>query len=351
MEKAGLLGTLFRRQMKHCAVTEDETVALVTDVESPREFVGASFAAAQDIGAEVFEVQVPEYGRHSVGPAVSAGQGGTLRLPRGPVEACKAADMVFDFTLEGFIHVPERSEIRDAGARILRVGGRQPWVLRRLMPWTEEEAAAAKERVQRHRDLLASTDEMRITSEYGTDVTMEVQPDTAFDSYGFVDEPGKWDVWGQQMVSNYPTNVNGTVVIAAGDYNVVPFNDYYGAAVECVVEDSFIVEINGEGGDAELMRGHMGSYDDPDVYATSHFGWGLNKNGDFYNMAIEDRKPDEAGVSASEGRVWEGNMLWSTGPNTHQERYTPCHYDIALKNCSVYLDGEPVVEAGEVVRE
>lgn len=349
MEEAGLLAPLFRRQMEHCEVTADETVALVTDVQSKREFVGASFAAATDLGAEVFEVKVPEYGRNSVGADVSAGQGGTLRLPGGPVEACKSADMVFDFTLEGFIHVPERTEIRDAGTRILRVGARPPFVLRRLMPWEAAEAKAVKERVQAAAERLAATDEMRITSEYGTDVTMEVESDTAFDSYGFVDEPGKWDVWGQNMVSNYPTNVNGTVVIAPGDYNVVPFHDYYDAAVECVVEDGFITEINGESGDAELMRGHMESYNDRDVFATSHFGWGLNPNGEFYNMAIHDRKPDETGVSASEGRVWEGNMLWSTGPNTHQERYTDCHYDIAQKGCTVQLDGETVVEDGQLV--
>ncbi|AUV84203.1 hypothetical protein C2R22_21800 (plasmid) [Salinigranum rubrum] len=335
--------------MEHCNVTEDETVALVTDVKSKREFVGASFAAAHDIGADAFEVKVPEYGRNSVGAEVSAGQGGTLRLPGGPVEACKAADLVFDFTLEGFIHVPERTAIRNAGTRILRVGAREPFVLRRLMPWTSEEAAEVKARVTAASERLAAADEMRITSSHGTDLTMEVEPDTAFASYGFVDEPGKWDVWGQNMVSNYPTNVNGTIVIGPGDYNVVPFADYYDAPVECVVEDSYIVEINGEGGDAELMRGHMGSYDDRDVFATSHFGWGLNKNGRFYNMAIHDRKPDETGVSASEGRVWSGNMLWSTGPNTHQERYTPCHYDIAQKGCTVTLDGETVVEDGDLV--
>ncbi|MFB6222958.1 MAG: hypothetical protein ABEH86_04705 [Haloarcula sp.] len=62
------------------------------------------------------------------------------------------------------------------------------------------------------------------------------------------------------------------------------------------------------------MRGHMESYDDEDVFATSHFGWGLNPNGEFYNMALHDRKPDETGVSASGGRVWSGNMLWSTRP-------------------------------------
>jgi 2,5-dihydroxypyridine 5,6-dioxygenase len=349
MEKAGLLVPLFRRQMEHCQVSSDETVALVTDAKSPREFIGACFAAAEDLDADVFEVQVPEYGRNSVGPEISEGQGGTLRLPEGPVAACKHADMVFDFTLEGFIHVPERGEIREAGTRILRVGAREPHYLRRLMPWEPEEAQRVKERVQRHRDLLAEADEMRVTSEYGTDVTMEVEPSTAFDSYGFVDEPGKWDVWGQNMVSNYPSNVEGTIVIAPSDYNVVPFADYVDSAIECVVEDNYIVEINGEGGDAELMRGHLESYDDPDVWATSHFGWGLNPNGTFYNMALHDRKPDESGVSASEGRVWEGNMLWSTGPNVHDDRYAPCHYDIAQKNCSVYLDGEPVVEEGEVV--
>ena len=151
------------------------------------------------------------------------------------------------------------------------------------------------------------------------------------------------------MVSNYPSNVEGKIVIAPSDYNVVFVADYSNSAVECVVKDNYIIDIQGDGGDAELMRGHINSYDDPDVFATSHFGWGLNSNETFYNMALYDRKPDVKGVSASEGRVWEGHMLWSIGPNTHVDRYAPCHYSIAQKNCSVYLGGEAVVEQGEVV--
>ncbi|MFB6222959.1 MAG: hypothetical protein ABEH86_04710 [Haloarcula sp.] len=105
-------------------------------------------------------------------------------------------------------------EIRDAGTRILRVGAREPFYLRKLMPWTEKEAQEVKDKVQKHSELLANTDKMRITSEYGTDITISVSSETAFDSYGFVDEPGKWDVWEQNMVSNYPTDVEGTIVIS-----------------------------------------------------------------------------------------------------------------------------------------
>ena len=114
-ESTGLLVPMFRRQMENCRVQDDESVALVTDVKSPREYVGACFAAAEHLGADPFEVQIPEYGRNEVGAELTGGQGGTLRLPGGPVEACKAADVVFDFTLEGFIHVPERGEIRIEG--------------------------------------------------------------------------------------------------------------------------------------------------------------------------------------------------------------------------------------------
>ncbi len=46
-----------------------------------------------------------------------------------------------------------------------------------------------------------------------------------------------------------------------------------------------------------------------------------------------------------------GNVLFSTGPNTEVggTNDTPCHLDIPMRNCSLYLDDQPIVVAGKIV--
>lgn len=349
MKRTGLLVPLFEREMELCHVTADETVALVTDVLTPEEYVGAGYAAALRLGAEVFEVQVPEYGRHAVGYEQAEKAGGTLHLPEAVTSALERVDFVVDMTLEGFIHVPARKRLRNAGTRTIRVGAQAPHMLRRVMAWTDEEANRYKEKALDAASRLAEAELMEITSPHGTDLSMRIAHDTLFPSYGYVDEPGKWDTWGQNMVHNYPTEVNGTVVMVPGDFCVVPFQRFYASRVECVIEDGYITKILGDGLDARLMREHMASFEDPDVYAASHFGWAFNEKAKLHNKAIHDRNPDVVGVSADEGRFWSGNVLWSTGPNWYLDRFTPCHYDITIGDCTVSLDGEVVVRDGEVV--
>ncbi|MBE7198182.1 MAG: leucyl aminopeptidase, partial [Parafilimonas terrae] len=46
-----------------------------------------------------------------------------------------------------------------------------------------------------------------------------------------------------------------------------------------------------------------------------------------------------------------GNVMFSTGPNNELggPNDTPCHVDIPMRNCSLFLDDEPVVIDGDIV--
>ena len=52
-----------------------------------------------------------------------------------------------------------------------------------------------------------------------------------------------------------------------------------------------------------------------------------------------------------ESRAFYGNTLFSTGPNQELggTNDTECHIDIPMRNCTMYLDDEPVVVDGEFV--
>jgi 2,5-dihydroxypyridine 5,6-dioxygenase len=54
-----------------------------------------------------------------------------------------------------------------------------------------------------------------------------------------------------------------------------------------------------------------------------------------------------------DSRAFAGNFLFSTGPNGEGggSNHTPCHVDIPMADCSVFLDGVAVTRDGKLVEE
>ncbi len=67
---------------------------------------------------------------------------------------------------------------------------------------------------------------------------------------------------------------------------------------------------------------------------------------------------DARGVGMEERTFW-GSVMFSTGPNTELQgrdgvwgaNETPCHMDIPMCNCTLELDGTPVVVNGALVED
>ena len=91
----------------------------------------------------------------------------------------------------------------------------------------------------------------------------------------------------------------------------------------------------------------MTSFEDPEAYAISHLGWGLQSKAQWTALGMYDK---DASIGM-DGRSFYGNFLFSTGPNTEAggKRNTPCHIDIPMRNCSVSLDGKAMTRKGEVI--
>jgi 2,5-dihydroxypyridine 5,6-dioxygenase len=58
---------------------------------------------------------------------------------------------------------------------------------------------------------------------------------------------------------------------------------------------------------------------------------------------------DKADPNGTELRAFAGNFLWSTGANEVAGRFCRGHFDLPMRNCTVALDGEPVVVDGRLV--
>jgi 2,5-dihydroxypyridine 5,6-dioxygenase len=106
-----------------------------------------------------------------------------------------------------------------------------------------------------------------------------------------------------------------------------------------------VTEIAGDGVDAGLMQTYYEAWKDPNAYAVSHVGWGMNPGARWDAMAMYDKGQ----INGTELRAFAGNFLFSTGGNEFADRYTACHFDIPMRNCTVTLDNTVVVDEGRLM--
>src|SRR5215212_7984643 len=78
-----------------------------------------------------------------------------------------------------------------------------------------------------------------------------------------------------------------------------------------------------------------------------HVGWGMNPIARWDAMTMYDRTQ----INGTELRAFAGNFLYSTGANETAGRFTACHFDFPMRNCTIDLDGKRVVERGQLCEE
>ena len=333
------LAQLYRREFELCQVKKGETVAIVSDLATRREYIQAAFAAAEDLGADIYELCVnslPSWTKVGVP---------TIGRSKGTLEAVSAADMVVIF------HVPLFTkwlkQVMDGGTRVLMIID-APDDLEQLMS-----PPGLKEACKHAESLYKRTKTVRVTSDVGTDLRYECGEYPVMTQWGYADERGHFDHWGAGHIHTFPNegSARGTVVFQPGDIVILPYCRYVTDPVHLQIREGHIVGIEG-GIDAKLMREWLedgkSRADDRDPYAVSHLGWGLNPQALWYAIALHGDVPERHRAAA---RTFPGNFLFSTGPNTQGggKRDTRGHYDVPMRDCTVELDGRKIIEHGRIV--
>ncbi|MGE0800331.1 MAG: hypothetical protein AB7G13_27450 [Lautropia sp.] len=332
---------LFRKEFELCNVKSGETVVLLTDGSTRRDYVNAGMYAATDLGAHVYEIGIsnaPDWLRIGV-DAVGAA--------KGMIEALEACDLICVFHPPNFAGWQKR--VRAAGTRVLSIAD-APDVLARLLS-----PPGLKEAVLHAAARWGSAREIRLLSDAGTDLRWRRGEFNVKAQYGFADAPGRFDAWGAGHITNFPDegSANGTVVIQPGDMWILPYVRAIEGPVTLEVRDGFIREVTG-GFDAKAFTNWLDfnkrSPDDLDPYAVSHLGVGLHPNGHWDQVLRHPNSYEHLHIMA---RVFSGNFLFSTGPNTDMggKRDTKGHIDLPMCDCTVLLDGEPIMERGRFVDE
>lgn len=327
---------LFREELLLCGVKTGERVGVLSEDLIRRDYALAFVAAAEDLGADAIHVNIAKRAGSFFGP------GNSLRGRQAAIDTLKATDLVVD--LLGLLWSAEQEEITATGTRMLLVL-EPPSVLARL-----RSSRDARARVETAVAVLSAARELRVTSPGGTDVTYRIGTMRTIGQYGYTDEPGRWDAWSGSFVwtGGEEDGVDGQVVIDAGDLLLDPVMRYVSQPIVLEIRRGTIVSIEGGGAEGAILRNFIASFNDPRAYAISHIGWGMDANADWNFLAFS---PEAAHSVGADGRCHYGNVLFSLGPNTELggSNDTLCHLDIPLRNCSLFLDGEPVVKDGDVV--
>lgn len=323
-----------------CKVAAGEQVALLTETQSRAVNVTLARLALERLDARVFEIQVPTPAQTAPVPVRSTGASQVLNGHAAALEALKHAGLVVDLTVEGLLHAPQLPDILQAGARVLMVSDEHPDALERLVPLAADEApvrAAIK--------ACRAAGTMHVSSEAGTELAINLNDARTGGVWGWADRAGMVSHWPGGIVVNFPRpgSVSGRLVMDVGDINLT-FKRYLVSQVELVIEDDFVVAVNGAGTDAELMRRYLAAWGDREAYGVSHVGWGLNPRARYEALTMYDKQD----TNGTELRAFAGNFLYSTGANELAGRFTEGHFDLPILNCTITLDGETVVECGEL---
>lgn len=334
-------GDVWETTLGHCGVTSGQKVILLKNALSNPDNVAAAMKAAHRLTPHVaiLEVAPPSRERATHWGTLAPYHMPALEGNRLAVDALKAADLIIDMV--GMARGGEQQEILASGTRVLLVK-EPPHVLQRLTSTPE-----VKQKVLLAERKLAKAKEMTIRSKAGTDLRVGLGQYPLLVQYGLSDERGRWDHWPSAFVAAWPNegSANGTVVLDAGDI-ILPFKEYLRSPITLRIENGYVEGIEG-GFDADYLRSYMAMFEDREGYAVSHLGWGLLKSARWAAMGMYDK----AMAHGQEARSFEGNFMFSTGPNAEAggTRDPYCHLDMPMRNCSVFLDGVPVVESGRLV--
>ena len=329
---------LCRGELELCGIGEGSTIAVLSQGNRKADYVDAFLAAADQLGATGFNVRLPAVDSSLDGEDGVWEVGETpLKGNRPAIEALKGVDLVVDTIF--LLFSPEQMEIQESGTRVLLC----------IEPIEHIEAMQPnerlRERVEAGAEMLEKAKTLRFTNAAGSDVTYQLGAYPTMTQYGYTDTPGRWDHWpsGFLFTGGADDGVDGKVVIAPGDI-IFPFKSYVQTAIELTIERGKITKIEG-GVDADLLREYMASFNDPDAYGISHIGWGMLESAQ-WSILAHDRRG-----MGMHGRSFYGNVLFSTGPNGELggPNETLCHVDVPMRNCTLYLDDEPIVVDGEIV--
>ena len=331
----------FLELVQLCKIKKDEKIIVLTETISRVINFQLLEAALKQTNLTFTHIDIPTK-PYKLEPIIkSTGASNILDGENQYISKLKKSDIIFDLSKEGLMHSKQTKEILSNGTRIMNISDEHPEILSRLKPEKK-----LKNLVKDAVSTCRNASYMRITSDAGTDLKINMKKTNTVGVWGWTDRPGTLAHWPGGLVVSFPNSscVNGRLVFQSGDINLT-FKKYFDTEVIFDIENDFITKISGNGLDKKLIEKYLNSFGDKNAYATSHVGWGLNNKSRYEALTMYDKSD----LNGTELRALSGCFLYSIGANEFANRYTDGHFDLPMMDCTIYLDDEMVVNKGEVI--
>ena len=331
----------FLELVQLCKIKKDEKIIVLTETVSREINFQLLEAVLKQADLTFTHIDIPTK-PYKLEPIIkSTGASNILDGENQYISKLKKSDIIFDLSKEGLMHSKQTKEILSNGTRIMNISDEHPEILSRLKP-EKKLKNLVKDAVAKCRNASY----MRITSDAGTDLKINMKKTNTVGVWGWTDRPGTLAHWPGGLVVSFPNSscVNGRLVFQSGDINLT-FKKYFDTEVIFDIENDFITKISGNGSDKKLIEKYLNSFGDKNAYATSHVGWGLNNKSRYEALTMYDKSD----LNGTELRALSGCFLYSIGANEFANRYTDGHFDLPMMDCTIYLDDKMVVNKGEVI--
>lgn len=331
---------MFRDALVASGVVEGSLVGIVCETQSRQLNVHLVELALSIIGARSFKFVATTPPINTAVPTRSTGTSASMTGLGPVIKGLAPCDLIVDMTVEGMLHSPELHDLLSVGLRALYILNEHPEALERLNLNDAEIAATL-----RNIEVLNQGQSMKIVSDAGTDLVVDLRGGQCVTATGIVTAQMPLGHWPGGLVAASPAAgcVNGKVVVDVGDLNCT-FKRYLERPMTLHIEKDVIVDVEGDGVDAELFRTYSAAWNDENALTTSHLGWGTNPKARWESMVMYD-KADTNGIEA---RTFAGNFLLGIGASHVARRETLNHFDLPMRNTTIHVDDQMVVDRGRL---
>ncbi|WP_257299559.1 aminopeptidase [Haloarchaeobius sp. FL176] len=293
-------------------LSPDESCVVVTD-DKRRPIGEALYEVASEITDDATLCCYPPGDQHGEEP------------PEPVAAAMAASDVFLAPTTKSISHTRARSEACEAGARGATLPGITESVFLTGLDADYERIAAECEAML---EQVEAADEVRVTTELGTDITFEPGDREWRSDTGMVDEPGAFSNLPAGEVFVSPENANGTYVV---DGTIAPHGLLdEGETVTIEVEDGFVTATDSDEIDAmlETAAEEVGR----DAYNLAELGIGTN-------VAVTELVGSVLLDEKAGGTI---HIAFGDDAGIGGDTSAPLHQDGIIRDPTVYADGEEV---------
>ncbi len=298
-----------------------ERALVIIDSATDERIALALEAALEEVGAEVTVLRTERAKTDSGEP------------PPEIAGAMLTADVVFLAVQVSLTHTEAVKAVCAAGGRVAAL---TQWVPEMLAGGgIEADFRAIEPTVMRMAAIWDEGSSVRVTSEAGTDITMDIRGrfGTPHAKTGVV-RPGTFHPIPDIESPVSPVTGDGVIVCDAS----IP---YLGIGVlkqpvTLTVRDGRVVDISG-GWAADRVRGAWEALDDPNVYHLAEIGIGMNPHCRLTGRMLED-----------EGVATTCHFGIGTSNTLGGDVKAKCHYDFIVQNPTISVDGRVVMDNGSL---